>query len=128
MKQLRYVFTLTLFVIFTLASGLCFADHDRGVRTYEVTITNLTRGQVFSPPIVFSHNRNFSLFTLGEPASAKLYPLAEDGDRAPLINYINTHSSALDYDIASDFLPPGHSVTLEITASGHHRYISAAGM
>jgi hypothetical protein len=36
--------------------------------TYEVTITNITKGQVFSPPVLVSHNRNVALFELGEPA------------------------------------------------------------
>jgi hypothetical protein len=53
-------------MIFFLTSGLCFADDDRHEykKKYEVTITNLTRGQYFSPPIVINHDRNFSFFTL----------------------------------------------------------------
>ncbi len=126
MKKMKYVCTVTFFVILTLASGLCFAEHGRRARTYAVTITNLTRGQIFSPPIVISHNRNFSLFTLGEPASDQLYPLAEDGDTGPLIDSFDP-SSVFDHIVGTNILP-GDSLTLEITTRPSFKYISAAGM
>jgi len=128
MKQMKYVYTLTFFMILTLASGLSFADQERGGRTYEVTITNLTRGQIFSPPIVISHKGNFSLFTLGAPASPQLYSLAEDGLTEPLTDHIATLPSVFDYAVAEGPLAPGDSVTMEIRTRGRFRFISAAGM
>lgn len=46
---------------------------------YEVTVTNLTRGQQFTPILVASHKEGVKLFTLGRPASVELEFLAEDG-------------------------------------------------
>ena len=58
MKKMKMFFTIAFILIPILAGGLSFADQKRGGKTYEVTITNLTRGQIFSPPIVMSHDEN----------------------------------------------------------------------
>ena len=51
---------------------------------FEVTVTNLTRGQTFTPVLVASHREGVTLFTLGAPASSQLAILAEEGNTAPL--------------------------------------------
>ena len=61
----RAVTTLTL----TLATGIAAAQP--GVR-YEVTITNVTPGQSFTPQLVVTHPASAILFRLGEPASEPL--------------------------------------------------------
>jgi len=106
---------------------LSFADQDRYKRKYEITITNLTRGQVFSPPIVINHNSNFSLFTLGEPADAALAALAEGGDTGPLVDLID---GVYPYAVAGGPIMPGdsESVTLEISKRSRSRLISVAAM
>lgn len=65
-----------------VAVGLCFASvqasgQERG--RYELMIFNTNTGQNFSPPVVVLHREGFRLFELGEPASAALAQLAEDG-------------------------------------------------
>ena len=86
MKYNKYAFAIMLILIFVLTSALSFADGGRYKKKYEIIITNLTRGQIFSPPIVISHNRGFRLFELGEEASEELAALAEDGDPSLLTN------------------------------------------
>ncbi|MGH2547258.1 MAG: spondin domain-containing protein, partial [Actinomycetota bacterium] len=39
------------------------------LRTYEVTITNLTSGQPLTPPVVATHNGGLHVFEVGEPAT-----------------------------------------------------------
>jgi hypothetical protein len=56
----------------------------KGQIVHNNTITNITRGQVISPPIVFSHRHDYSFFELGAPASDALVQLAEDGMTVPL--------------------------------------------
>lgn len=51
---------------------------------FQVTVTNLTRGQSFTPILTASHKKGLTLFTLGEPASLQLQILAETGDPGPL--------------------------------------------
>ena len=54
--------------------------------TYEVTLTNLTPGQTFTPQLVVSHPASIALFQVGEPAIDELGILAEGGDTGPLMN------------------------------------------
>ena len=50
-------------VLATLAT-VANADY-YGHRAYEVTITNITKGQVFSPPVLVTHNQRVALFEVG---------------------------------------------------------------
>ena len=66
------------------------ADGDRGVKL-KVTVTNLTAGQIESPVVVATHNRELDpLFELGSPASDALAALAEDAINGPLIEALET--------------------------------------
>ena len=57
-----------------------------GDATWEVSITNVTRGQILSPPVVYTHNENMApLWTLGSPASKELAGVAEDANNPALI-------------------------------------------
>lgn len=115
-----------------LVSGVAYAKdkhQDRG-SSYEVTITNITRGQIISPPIVISHNKDFQLFSLGDSATDELAALAEDGMIGPLSAYLNKLDSVYQYSIAgeTDVIMPGKSLTLEIKTRKGYDLLSAAGM
>ncbi len=129
MKYRKCTFAVIFFSIFFLTSGLSLADEGgyNYKRKYEVTITNLTRGQVFSSPIVIGHNGNFSLFTLGEPASEELAALAEGGATGPLEDLID---GLYPYAVVGGPIMPGDSdsVTLEISKRSRMRKISVAAM
>jgi hypothetical protein len=129
MKYNKHAFAIMLTLIFILTSGLSLADEERHTKKikYKVTITNLTRGQVFSPPIVIAHDSKFNLFTLGDPASDELTALAEDGLTAPLEALIDGRYPSA---VAGGPIMPGDSdsVTLEISKRSRSRLISVAGM
>jgi len=101
------------------------ADGQR--RTYEVTVTNITKGEIFTPVMVASHGARVRLFELGSSASPELEMLAEGGDTGPLSELLET-GGALDVVTAADVLPPGESVTLEVATNGRNRYVSVAAM
>jgi hypothetical protein len=130
MKQIRTVISLTFFVVAgILAGGISFAEDDSEyVKWYAVTITNMTRGQVITPPVVISHNGDFELFSAGSPAIPELAALAEDGDTGPLLGFLPTQPGVYDFTVATDPIQPGHSVTLEISTTGKFRNITAVGM
>lgn len=111
----------------TLTTAPAFADDD-DVQRYAVTVTNLTRGQILTPPVVISHNRDFILFTPGAPASPELATLAEDGMTGPLLGLLATLPAVYDSAVSTGPVLPGHSVTVEITTSGKFNTISAVGM
>ena len=112
-----------------LVSGVAYAKDKTTV--YEVTITNITRGQIISPPIVISHNKDFQLFILGDrgnPATPGLALLAEDGDRTTLETELGALDSVHRYSLAGGGIGPGESVTVDIETKRHFRYLSAASM
>jgi len=119
-------FKMTIILSLLLSANLVFADK---MKRYEVSIINITKGQTFTPQLVFTHKKLLSLFTLGQPASMPLELLAEGGDTLPLTEYIEgTPNKVGEVKTVPDLLAPGQTVTFEI--SGHHRhyYLSFASM
>ena len=80
---------------------------------YEVTVTNITKGEIFTPIMVASHPGGVKIFELGAPASEELEKLAEGGNSGPLAGVLKD-AGALDVATAGDVLPPGGSVTLAV--------------
>lgn len=106
----------------TLVAGAAAAQ------TYEVTITNLTPGQVLSPPVVFSHRSGFELFQPGQEASPELAAVAEDADSEALLAWLSTLGAVGDVSIAGDVVPPGGTITVPVEIKGNRRYLSVLGM
>ncbi len=116
-----------------LASGVSYAKDKK--MQFEVTITNITRGQILSPPIVVSHNKTFQLFNLGGPATPGLAELAEDGITATLEAELDALDSVYQYKTPeppgpppANFIMPGASLTVVIETKRRFRYLSAASM
>ncbi len=86
--------------------------------TFEVTITNLTRDQRFTPILVVTHNRYVRLFELGSPASEGLEALAEQGDVVGLTDELIATGGVLDTAVSSGLLEPGASVTVALQGGG----------
>ncbi|MDH3414413.1 MAG: spondin domain-containing protein [Gammaproteobacteria bacterium] len=104
---------------------------DEGFRV-QVTITNITRGQVISPVVVASHSAEFEpLFQLGTPASAELAAVAEDAILDPLIASLSGDPAV--FDVQTLFgedgpIIPGESASVIVDIKGNYRYLSMAGM
>ena len=94
---------------------------------YEVTITNITRGSLFTPILVASHRPGVELFTLGHPASPALADLAEGGDIMPLMDMLSMDSNVVGIGDSGGPLLPGQSVTVRVPAGNANR-ISLAAM
>lgn len=99
------------------------------IAKYEVTITNVTRGQTFTPQLVVAHSSEVSIFQPGSPAGLSLEILAEAGDTSPLTDDL----LAMTYQVSDahtvpGLLGPGQSVTTTLEASPHHRFMSLAAM
>ncbi|CAM2006507.1 spondin domain-containing protein [Acanthopleuribacter pedis] len=105
-----------------------FAQSDESGTAYRVTITNITKGQIFSPPIAVVHKRDISLFQLGQPASANLALMAEDGMAGPLAEELGAHELVRDVAVSDGPVMPGQSVTLEVRGDGRFNLVSVAGM
>lgn len=105
---------------------------------YEVTVTNITPGQPITPPLLVTHSKDVSLFSVGEKASGELQQLAENGNASLLIEKLEGNSGVMDVlkGSAGHLVPandPGdtdlqYSETFIVSADGNKRYLSFASM
>ncbi len=114
----------------TLAAALfassAFAD---GRTRYEVTITNITKGQTFTPQLVVGHRASIRLFDLGAEASDELGILAESGNTGPLTGVLLDAGPAVEeVTTIPDALPPRHSASVDIRVPRHNARLSIAAM
>lgn len=117
-----------------LLAGACLVSASLGVAAgngkalaeYEVTITNITPGQTFTPQLVVTHPRSVRLFELGEPASEALEIMAEGGDTAPLAASVDDH--AFDTQTIGGLLGPGESTSVVVSGPKWGGFISVAAM
>jgi hypothetical protein len=124
--------TILVLLAAMLASTAALADG--GMRTYAVTVTNMTAGQTFTPLLMVTHSKDIQLFTAGDPALPELATIAESGNIGPMDAllmslpnkvYATANSAAL---LPNGLLAPGESVTVEINARGRFNRLSVAGM
>ncbi len=109
--------------IFVFGLNTAYAD---GNKTYKATITNLTQGQVMTPPVLIVHKSRFSLFTLGEAASFGLSRQARDGDPTDLLAELDGNPAVKNV-VTGGGIGPGE--TGEILFSGKKKsYLSLSSM
>ncbi len=107
----------------TMASEYSTSDN-----MYEVTITNISHGEFFTPIMVASHQHGVKLFKLGEAASSELEIIAESGNSNPLKDSLLASGKTLDVAQATSPLPPGQSVTLTVRMNKKNSHISVVSM
>lgn len=99
---------------------------------YRVTVTNLTRGQIFSPPVVATHSiRMTPLFLLGEPASAAVTSVAEDAVNEPLLALLAADPNVVDFGVmegAGGPIMPGESASIVLDARRGQTRVSLISM
>ena len=102
------------------------------MRTYEVTVENLTAGQPLTPPAAVTHRGALDLFEAGEAASFEVKEIAENGNLGPLLAALgeSEHVSDVVVAVAGDPPPvmPGASVTFEIEAENGAQFFSFVSM
>jgi hypothetical protein len=130
MKRMRAVL-VGLIVVSGLVAGRTGTAQEQGAR-FEVTVTNLTRGQTFTPVLVASHRESVRLFALGAPATPELATLAEEGDITPLAALLLSTPGVRDVADTgappAGFVGPGQSKTVVVDAGRGADHISVAAM
>ncbi len=114
-----------------LLSGLLVASTALAAgngRTYEVSVTNLTKKQIFTPPLLFSHEEGYQLFMIGEAASPELAEVAEGGATGALAALLGTRDDVFDIMAAGMPILPGQTVTFTVQIKGKAKYLSLVGM
>lgn len=93
---------------------------------YEVSITNITRAQSFTPQLVVTHPNTVSLFNSGQPPSTSLAMMAEGGDTAPLTADVD--GVAWDAVTIGGLLAPGKTATTIVSGPVGRGFISVVAM
>lgn len=120
--------SVALMTMTTVNAGEYGERYNRSNFTYEVSITNLTKGQVFSPPALVTHAGRVALFELGAPASEELAIVAEDGNAQPLVDAVSSLRPVYDAQVADGPVLPGQTQTYEVEAAPGFRKLSIASM
>ena len=118
-KRLRSVGVLGLMVALALALGLATGAStalSQEMRTYRVTVENLTSGQPFTPPVVVAHTDQMAVFEMGQAASAEVQAIAENGNNDPLVALIGGSDAVMDHAVGDGPIMPGESAVLSVEA------------
>jgi Spondin_N len=99
-----------------------------GGLTYEVTITNATYGQRFTPLLLVTHEPALRLFDVGAPASPGLATLAEEGNVGPLREVLDAEPRVIATAAGAGLTEPGATTTLTIRALPNRHRLSLAAM
>ena len=109
-------------------------------RDYEVTIENLTSGQPLTPPVVATHRGRHAVFEVGRPASVGVREIAENGNSAPLLAFLQddplNQFDAFAESTTGPLVPPGvpgdamfdQSATITLEGVGTARRLSFVTM
>ncbi len=116
---MRKRFITVVAAVAVLLSLTAAASADPPASTYEVTITNLTSGQPFTPPLVATHRKSIDLFDVGQPASTEIQEIAENGNLDPAVALATGSSQVIDAQVVLGDVPPvlpGASRTFTVSA------------
>jgi hypothetical protein len=112
-----------------LTLGLFGAIQAADAQTYEVTVTNITPGQTFTPILAANHSPNIRFFRFDRPARPELEILAEGGDVAPLQSLLAGATDVVFSTTTTDgLLGPGETVSFTIETSEGFNRLSLAAM
>jgi len=92
-----------------------------GERTWEVTITNLTRpgSQPLSPPLFVVHSSKADIWSVSEVATHPVAAIAEDANNGPAESAFAQLPGVNDvFTGAGGPIPPGASMTYTVETSG----------
>ncbi|MBI5718726.1 MAG: spondin domain-containing protein [Burkholderiales bacterium] len=104
------------------------ATEPHGRWLYEVSVTNITYNQRFTPLLLATHKPEIRFFTLGQPAVPELATLAEEGNVAPLRALLDASALVTATAAASGLLDPGKTATFQIQGNPWRDRLSVAAM
>ena len=120
---------ISMVIVLAFLAGTATGQTSDDPREYTVTITNQTHGQLFSPPLVFSHKKKVTFFETGQPASFEVSSVAEGGDTSFLSDLMVRTTGVLDVSkIEPPPMQPGETRSLTLLAGGGFNRISVIAM
>ena len=130
MTKSYYFKPLGILAAAAFAFGVAATAQAGGERTFEVTITNLTKGQPLTPAVVIAHKRPYQLFTFLPEGftSAGLETLAETGSPDALADEAVADPMVGAVEKGAGAIMPGLSETITITVPKGYGWLSVASM
>lgn len=95
---------------------------------YKISITNITKGQTFTPILAATHKPRVSFFSLGEMASNELVAIAEGGNIAPLKEVLDTTHAVGSTATSEGLLGPGETAVIMIDGGYQFKKLSLVAM
>lgn len=95
--------------LINVLAAVCLSGFSLGAfaETYEISITNVTRGESFTPRLATTHIGG-NLFTVGEPAIDEIVDMAEGGDVSGLMTLLESAPEIITDVVTDDgLLDPG---------------------
>lgn len=110
---MRFSFIRALSVVSFATYSLLSATHSFA-DTYEVTITNATQGQTFTPRLAAVHSVG-NIFTVGQAAIEEVAIIAESGNVTPAMTLLETVPDLVtDMTVGEGLLEPGATQTITV--------------
>jgi hypothetical protein len=139
---MRIITLLGALAAAAVLTGAALAGEDDGVKTWRITLTNLTpatgpgASQPLSPPLVAVHSTKADAWSVGSVASAGVAAIAEDADTAPLTVALTgapgvRSVTTVPKDNGAGVPPvvfPGSSLTFEVTTRGEESRLTLLSM
>jgi hypothetical protein len=123
------VFTVSLLAcasLVSLAVGPASAQSDL---RYRVTVTNLTKGQTFTPILLATHDPSIRVFAPGTQASPQIQVLAEEGATDMLATLLrSTPTTVREVVTATGLQTPAVTATFDIAGGGAATRLSLVSM
>ncbi|MFK7800218.1 MAG: spondin domain-containing protein [Anaerolineae bacterium] len=124
--------TVGLILLMSLLLASVASADNYETRTYEVTVVNLTGGQPFTPPVIATHEKGFHMFQRGKNATTYVQEIAENGNLAPMVEFLTGNEWVSDFVVAVAGDPPPlmprNVITVEISAESGHDQLSFVSM
>ena len=96
---------------------------------YDVTVTNLTKGQTFTPLVIATHAPGVRIFAPGTQASPQLTVLAEEGAPEMMVAMLRGMPTVVrEVVTAAGLQTPAVSATFQISGGGTFSQLSIAAM
>ena len=125
---MRKVFVLTLSLLTAFAASHARLEAQSDAR-YNVTVTNLTKGQTFTPLLFATHTPAVRIFAPGTQASPQLAVLAEEGATDMLVTLLRGMTADVrEVVTAGGLQTPAVSATFQINGGGAFSRLSIVSM
>ncbi len=134
-RSIHRLCTITAAIALMPILGVTTSHASPPIKTYDITINNLTSGQPLTPPVVATHRRPVKVFEVGKAASFEVKEIAENGNVMPLADALKANKHVFASKVAapsgSDPVPilhDGGTLNFQISASPPAKYLSFVSM